>query len=24
MSARYDAIGTSYAQTRHEDPRIAA
>ncbi len=24
MSARYDAIGTSYAQTRREDQRIAA
>jgi SAM-dependent methyltransferase len=24
VSARYDAIGTSYAQTRREDPRIAA
>lgn len=24
MSARYDAIGTTYARTRREDPRIAA
>jgi SAM-dependent methyltransferase len=24
VSARYDAIGTTYAQTRREDPRIAA